>query len=262
MMEFNIDNSIRTIVALVCAAVLASVICRVAMMNPRHHKHVWFCMLTSMGAFTVGTAIDVLSGGPLTWHEAAGLIGISQYLWISYETWKYHPPERARKDSAMSMTPTQVNEEILTPALALLPANMDSERARCMLLTIGLQESKFKYRRQMNNGPAMGFWQFERGGGVNGVLTHPASRQHVLAVCGQRGIPANAQSIWAALETDDILAAFLARLLLWTDPKALPAPDDVDGSWEMYLRVWRPGKPHVKTWAAYRQQAAEALGRS
>ena len=38
------------------------------------------------------------------------------------------------------------------------------------------------------------------------------------------------------------------RLLLLTDPKPLPVIGDTDGSWEYYLRNWRPGKPHRHTW--------------
>lgn len=50
-----------------------------------------------------------------------------------------------------------ITTQAIEPALSLLPARMDSSRARAMLLAIGLQESRFEYRRQMNNGPARGF---------------------------------------------------------------------------------------------------------
>ncbi|WP_447751835.1 hypothetical protein [Pseudomonas nicosulfuronedens] len=49
--------------------------------------------------------------------------------------------------------------------------------------------------------------------------------------------------MWAAIEHDDILAACMARLLLFTDPARLPALGDESGAWDMYLRVWHPGKP-------------------
>jgi len=52
-----------------------------------------------------------------------------------------------------------------------------------------------------------------------------------------------------------VLAAGVARLLLWTDPKALPAIGDADAGWSLYLRTWRPGKPHPKTWPALYAQA-------
>ncbi|MNL86831.1 hypothetical protein D3C87_2157110 [compost metagenome] len=47
-----------------------------------------------------------------------------------------------------------------------------------------------------------------------------------------------------------MLAAGVARLLLWTDPKTLPSIGDVDAAWALYLRTWRPGKPHPQTWPA------------
>ena len=47
-----------------------------------------------------------------------------------------------------------------------------------------------------------------------------------------------------------MLAAAAARLLLFTDPKRLPQLGDEAGAWALYLRVWRPGKPHKRTWPA------------
>ncbi len=100
MIEFAIDNSIRTIVAIACAGIIAAAICRVGMMNRKRHKASWWGMLVSMGGFALGTAIEVLSGGPLTWHAAFGLLGIGLYILISKQTWQDAPPERARKDMA------------------------------------------------------------------------------------------------------------------------------------------------------------------
>lgn len=157
------------------------------------------------------------------------------------------------------MVLAEVIKMAINPALAILPNRMDSLKARVMLLTIGLQESRFEHRRQMGNGPARGFWQFERGGGVKGVFTHPASTGHVHNLCAARGVPFDIPTIWAALETDDVLAAGVARLLLWTDAYPLPDVEDAGASWDLYLRTWRPGKPHPKTWPAYHQQAREAL---
>jgi hypothetical protein len=134
---------------------------------------------------------------------------------------------------------------------------MDSPQARVMLLTIGQQESRFEYRRQMGNGPAKGFWQFERGGGVKGCINHPSSAPHLRTLCAARGVEFTAQAVWDAIEHDDVLAAGLARLLLWTDPDKLPAVNDVDAAWGLYLRTWRPGKPHVRTWADFHRKARE-----
>jgi len=48
-------------------------------------------------------------------------------------------------------------------------------------------------------------------------------------------------TIWVVIGFDDVLAAGLARLLLWSDPRRLPAVGDEEGSWALYLRTWRPG---------------------
>ncbi len=88
------------------------------------------------------------------------------------------------------MTLDQITDHALRPAMALLPARMDTSEARCMLLAIGLQESRFVHRRQIG-GPARGFWQFERGtpasrGGVWGVFLHAASRDWLAELCRAR----------------------------------------------------------------------------
>lgn len=157
------------------------------------------------------------------------------------------------------MTLTEIIDDAYLPAITLLGIKDDPE-ARVQMLAMGLQESRFKFRRQMNNGPAMGFWQFERGGGVKGVLNHPASRSKAYALCKARGVAPEPMAVWQALENDDVLAAGFARLLLWTDARALPAVDDVAGGWAMYLRNWRPGKPHPETWAEYHDQARAEVG--
>ena len=140
----------------------------------------------------------------------------------------------------------------IDPALALLPAKMDTPQARCLMLAIGLQESRLTARAQIVNGggkgPARGLFQFERGGGVCGVLEHPATKALAASVCAARNVEPDAATVWAALETDDVLAAAFARLLLLADPKPLPALGDGAAGWSCYLRNWRPGKPKPDTW--------------
>lgn len=159
----------------------------------------------------------------------------------------------------------QVLVRAVGPALALLPPRMDSIEARVLLLAIGLQESRFEFRRQLGNGPARGFWQFERGtrasrGGVWGVYLHPASNSHLERLCASQKVPFLPEAIWSTLETNDVLAAGVARLLLATDPYPLPSADDAGAAWDLYaLRCWRPGKPHPQTWAGFHRQAREAL---
>ena len=164
------------------------------------------------------------------------------------------------------MIPTNAIHE----AMCLLPAKMRSREAEVMLVAIGLQESRFKYRRQLvgnppkPTGPAAGFWQFEKGsaasrGGVWGVFLHELTNGPLKALCASRGIPASPSNIWEAIQTDDVLAAGLARLLLWTDPKPLPEVGKADAAWALYLRTWRPGKPHPATWPALYADAVRAV---
>lgn len=150
----------------------------------------------------------------------------------------------------------------VSPALKLLPAAMDSPEARVGMFAIGLQESEFEHRaqvvinskKQKVKGPARSFWQFEKGtrtsrGGVWGIYLHEASRYWLAQVCAARGVKFHPDQIWAAIENDDVLAAACARLLIFTDPKKLPAMTDQKGWWDLYAkRCWRPGKPHPKVW--------------
>ena len=145
----------------------------------------------------------------------------------------------------------KIINEAIDPALNIIGIKPSKESA-VMLLAIGLQESRFEYRYQVVQGKpgakglARGFWQFELGtvasrGGVWGVFLHLASYTLLTQVASQRGVALSPTNIWKAIEADDVLAAALARLLLWTDPKPLPKLGDADGAWQLYLRTWRPG---------------------
>jgi hypothetical protein len=162
------------------------------------------------------------------------------------------------------MTPRQFKVEIMLPGLHVLhgvggPPIRDA--ALQMLLTIALQESAIEHRAQViasgNPGPARGWWQFERAGGVAGVMSHPASAGLARALCAASHVPFRPHDIWRCLEGHDTLAVGFARLLLWTDP--LPLPTDHASGWSYYLNNWRPGKPHPAKWPGYWRQAGEAL---
>lgn len=172
-----------------------------------------------------------------------------------------------------------IYEDAIKPALRLLPANMSSREALVMLFAIGLQESRFEHRFQLlddgygkllrnkdgslRKGPARGLWHFELTGGVGGVLNHKATKQHAYAVMGTLGLEfIDARSVWEELETNDVLAAAFARLLLWSDAAPLPRMDDVEGAWKLYSdpkRTWSPGKPHRHTWDAFHAEAVAAV---
>lgn len=153
----------------------------------------------------------------------------------------------------------EITERAITPALAMLPCRMDTPEARVLMLAIGLQESKFRDRRQIvmvkdkatgrlvarAEGPAKSFWQGEKGGGlVHGVRTHKATKELAAVLYAARDVKANDTAIWNAIEHDDVLAAGLARLLIFSDPYKLPALGHTQAAWELYAqRTWKPGKP-------------------
>lgn len=157
------------------------------------------------------------------------------------------------------MTLTDILSNAIEPALRLLPAHMDSPKARVLMLAIGLQESRFEYRKQLNNGPANGFWQMERRGGVAGVCKHPASRDLMRKVCAALDCEFDITAVWERIATDDVLAAAAARLLLWADTAPLPEIGQAKLAWDYYQNVWRPGRPHVETWPALYARAVAAV---
>lgn len=153
---------------------------------------------------------------------------------------------------------------ILRPGLASCAAITGipvSDRALQLMLAIAIQESNLAHRYQVlsNNrpGPARGWWQFERGGGVVGVMRHAATKDRARACCDHLGVRWQDSAIWRALEGHDTLAVCFARLLLWSDPK--PLPGYLDDGWDYYLRNWRPGKPHRSRWTDAWPRAKEAL---
>jgi hypothetical protein len=136
-------------------------------------------------------------------------------------------------------------------AFQLLPAKMDSPQARVILAAIGYQESGYTTRIQYNNGPARSYWQFENGrlAGINGVLSHHATSTLAKRVCDALGVAPERMAVWKAMETDDVIGAAFARLLMYTDP--MPLPDNQADAWDMYAnRLWRPGRPHPEKWPA------------
>lgn len=141
-------------------------------------------------------------------------------------------------------------------AVEIIGKKYDSRDARALLFAIGRQESRFEHRKQVG-GPARGFWQFEKGGGVKGVLTHKASAASAKKLCEALDVEPTADAVYNALADNDVLAAGFARLLLFTDAAALPAakPGLAQEAWAYYKRNWRPGKPHRQTWDKFWKEA-------
>lgn len=149
-----------------------------------------------------------------------------------------------------------VCNHILSAALSLLPTKMDTPEARQVLLTIGMQESGFRHRRQMN-GPAKSLWQFEISG-VAEVMRHHSTADHaknVLDALEYGFLPPAA--VLEAMEDNDVLSCCFARLALWRHPDALT--DVASDMWFIYQDIWRPGKPHPAEWQRHWETAQEYI---
>ena len=163
------------------------------------------------------------------------------------------------------MTPQRVLKTGIIPALAELELQgiKDTVDARRFLMAIALQESGLKHRRQLvasgeENGPAVSFVQFEKGGGCVGVLTHRSVADRMKKVCVDYNVQPTAQGLWEAMRYNDVVAFAAARLLIYTLPSSLPTT--AEEGWKQYLAAWRPGKPHERTWQANWGAATLAVG--
>jgi hypothetical protein len=130
--------------------------------------------------------------------------------------------------------------------------------AESSVLTMAIpgQESNWRYRVQIG-GPARSYWQFEQGGGLAGLYRLVPTQ--LVKVCDWLDIPHDINTVFQAMAWNDNLACCCARLLLWTDPRPLPAVGAVDAAWQYYLSIWRPGMPHPQTWAGCYEKARAAV---
>lgn len=147
------------------------------------------------------------------------------------------------------LTLEEIRLNVIAEALQLLPSKMSGSRDKTdvLLLATHLQESPQQLQRQVG-GPAVGIWQFERNGGIKGVLTHRTTAEAAHVACKALGLDmsgsleARCRVVYDALQTtDDVLDAVFARLLYWTDATKLPEITDEEGCFQYYLRNWRPG---------------------
>lgn len=156
----------------------------------------------------------------------------------------------------------RTNAGAITPALAILGPRFDTIEARVLLLAIGMQESRLTAHDQVDPdnvvGPALGLWQFERNG-VAAVLRNEVTRPHALALCAARGVAPTTRAVWLATASDDVLAAGIARLLLYANPNSLPSLGRGAEAWDYYVDTWRPGKPKRRTWDGFYGQVMGLL---
>ena len=136
--------------------------------------------------------------------------------------------------------------DITSQSIKWLLPDIHSHEATTMLLAIALQESEGYHRRQ-HGGPARGYWQFEPIA-VLEVAHNPATAHRFGDLCAALDYPASAGGVAADIEKDMILAACIARLLLYTHPDPLPTRNEGEIAYRQYLNRWAPGKPQPDDW--------------
>jgi len=151
------------------------------------------------------------------------------------------------------MTPANFYSLVLLPSCARLPAAMNTQQSRLMLMAIAGQESGWANRTQVG-GPARGFWQFDMTA-ILDILAHPVCGPLAISACAMWDVPADPTTIYEAIAWHDPLACHMARLLLLADPAALPAIDDAADAYACYTRNWRPGVERPEAWPAIYAQA-------
>jgi hypothetical protein len=147
------------------------------------------------------------------------------------------------------ISPSDIFHNSVLAATALLEelSGIKTERnGECLILTIAGQETDWLARLQGGGGPARSLWQFEKGGGVAELFGKTPNQ--LRAVCAYLLVPFDENSVFEAMAWNDVLGAAMCRLLLWQDPRPLPALGDVPGGWEYYLSNWRPGAPRPDAW--------------
>lgn len=135
--------------------------------------------------------------------------------------------------------------------LVLLPEPLRSLDAKVQLYATSIQENPTRASRQLIKkdgklqpiGPAAGDYQFEKTGGIRGLLNFKSDRVQVMlrSVCAARQVPQTIDGLFDGVQRDAVLAAALARLLYFTDSGALPKAGAEQYAWDVYLRTWRPG---------------------
>lgn len=135
--------------------------------------------------------------------------------------------------------------------LDLLPEPLRTLDAKVQLYATSVQENPTRAPRQIIKkdgklqpiGPAAGDYQFEKTGGIRGLINFKSARvqQMLVGVCKARKVAVTVDALFDAIQVDPVLAAALARLLYFTDAGALPEAGAEQYAWEVYLRTWRPG---------------------
>lgn len=186
-----------------------------------------------------------------------------------------------------------ITPSLITDAQRLIPTVAWPLEATVLIAAICQQESDGQNVQQTSAGPAKGYPQFEveairellenrassaaaiRAIRASGILGDTNENQsHLGDVSGPSnvsggedgGVPLDSASrlaavVWTKFLNFPALQIALARLMLWDNPKPLPALGDCNGAWTYYNETWRPGRPRPDAWPVnYREALSEFAG--
>lgn len=132
------------------------------------------------------------------------------------------------------MTPSPLVDNVIVPALALLPVGFDSRPARALLAAMALHTST-----------TAGFWPITRPS-LAGLIQSSSADDLVRMVAREHKLGCNAALLARRAQVDALLSCRLARLLLWIDraPLPEPTPEAEAEAYAYYARTLRPVDAH------------------
>ena len=117
-----------------------------------------------------------------------------------------------------------------------------SDDAIDLVLVTGIVESRYKYLRQLGNGPACSFWQVEPATCVDNLIHYLKHRKSLIVSCAEASRVDSKywqvydEDIWADILEKNISAGIVhCRLKYWRVPK--PVPNTTQGKadyWKKY----------------------------
>lgn len=128
------------------------------------------------------------------------------------------------------LDPTQFRLGVIRPVLeALAPEIPYSRAAECLLIGTAAQESRLKYLRQLNGGPALGLYQVEPKTFAwlwdDWLSRRPALKEKFRAFVGDWRVVLPEEELVGNL----YFSTAICRLRYWVAPERLPDADDVRG---------------------------------
>lgn len=163
----------------------------------------------------------------------------------------YIPPVPASKPRAYDLR--DFISEVIDPNLMIIRGisgkdNMWTAEAKQEILTICLQETDLRYRRQHPSGPARGFAQFEGGQqqALDLIMRHDVVGPWLHEYAASVVLPFSLEELYTAMQYHDGLVIVAARLLLYTDYRSMTMDQDI--GYEIYDDCWQPGAKRPEDW--------------